>query len=175
MINREECVLIGKITKKQGFTGQVVILGDTTLLNAKALPESVFIDIDGRLIPFFISSAEQQSRKSILISFMDITDILLDRILQKDVYVLKSYLEGAPEAAAAVEINGYEVYDEKHGFIGIADQLLNREIQPLLVLLRNDTEIMIPWTSAIIIRTDHQGRKILTKIPDGLLDIYLNG
>lgn len=174
MINRKECVLIGKITKKQGFTGQVVILGDTTLLNAEALPESVFIMIDDRLVPFFIASAEQQSKKSILVRFMDMTEILLDRILQKKVYVLESDLEGTPEAVAAVEINGYEVYDKKHGFVGIADQLLDREIQPLLVVRRNDTEIMIPWTSEIIIRTDHKGRKILTKVPDGLLDIYLN-
>lgn len=173
MITYEECILLGNITKKQGFENKVVILGNAHSLKANSLPESVFISIDGKLIPFCIYSAEQQSKKSLIVRFMDISDQLIERILKKDVYVLKNEIEISVEKAGIADINGFDVYDKNLGLIGKAVQLIEREIQPILIVLSKNTEVMIPWTDEIIIRTDFKRKRIDAIIPDGLLDLYL--
>lgn len=49
----DDCYYLGKVTKKHGFKGNLIIHLDTDEPELYNTLESVFIEIDGSLIPFF--------------------------------------------------------------------------------------------------------------------------
>ncbi|MFO7722846.1 MAG: hypothetical protein R6V49_06445, partial [Bacteroidales bacterium] len=87
MIPREDCILLGKITKKRGFEGQLLIRLDHQDYLKHKIPESVFIEIQGRLVPFFIESLKKNPPASVIVTLSDLNETLLERILQCNVFV----------------------------------------------------------------------------------------
>ena len=70
MITREDCSVIGTITKTHGLQGNVIITSDTDLLERYA-DEPVFILLDGAPVPFFISEdgLSVRNHKSYIVKF----------------------------------------------------------------------------------------------------------
>jgi 16S rRNA processing protein RimM len=178
MIARKDCILAGEITKKWGYDGELIIRLATESDPDFRLPESVFVEIQGKLIPFFIASSRRQGKSAMVVHFLDTTETLLKRMLQQKVFIPLPP-EGSPSgsliaASDQTTIIGYDVTDKKMGSIGKVQELIDREIQPLLSVQFNGTEILIPFAPEIIQKIDHHRRKIRINAPDGLIDLYLN-
>lgn len=48
------------------------------------------------------------------------------------------------------EIVGYEVIDERYGTVGIAEEVLERLMQPVLKIKKGKVEVMLPITNDAI-------------------------
>ncbi len=176
MPSHEDHILIGKITKKWGFKGQVIILFERFIHQKTTLPESVFIEIQGRLVPFFVETFQKNAQQSAVVQFKDMTDTLLERILNCNVYVDASdyALMKKPAGQTVSSFSGYSVTDTERGSLGIVDHLIERDIQPLLVIHGRGAEILIPFTEEIITRIDHKKKELFISAPDGLLDLNMD-
>lgn len=71
------------------------------------------------------------------------------------------------------EIPGFTVLDAVHGEIGIAKEVLDRPVQPVLIIRQGYEEILIPLTNAIIQKIDRSRKELHIHAPEGLIDIYL--
>ncbi|WP_316929035.1 ribosome maturation factor RimM [Nitritalea halalkaliphila] len=71
------------------------------------------------------------------------------------------------------DLVGFEVQDEQHGSIGTVDALYDLQTQNLLGVTYRGKEVLIPITDGILIRVDQRERKVYTRLPEGLLDLYL--
>lgn len=71
------------------------------------------------------------------------------------------------------EIPGYKVIDAEHGEIGIAKEVIERIIQPVLLIKKGFTEILIPITDHTIQKVDREKKELHVVTPEGLIDIYL--
>jgi 16S rRNA processing protein RimM len=173
MIPREDCLLLGKITKKWGFEGALLVrLTHQENLKNK-IPESVFIDIQGKLVPFFIVNSREHPPTGLIVRLSDTSETVLQRLLQCNVYVKDT--QWIEQQVDARTIEGYEVIDKTFGSIGVVCEILEREIQPLMVVINDKREeILIPFDEEIILKTDHRRRRVMIQAPDGLIDLYLN-
>ena len=57
MSHREDCFYIGRIVKKYGFKGEVVLKLDTDVPEAYSQMESLFLLRAGAMVPFFIEKS----------------------------------------------------------------------------------------------------------------------
>jgi 16S rRNA processing protein RimM len=71
------------------------------------------------------------------------------------------------------EIPGFKVIDEVHGELGVAKEVMDRPVQPVLIIKRGYDEILIPLIEGAVQRVDREKRELHVKTPEGLVDLYL--
>lgn len=71
------------------------------------------------------------------------------------------------------EIPGFKVVDEVHGEIGTVKEVMERSVQPVVIIKQGYEEILIPITDHIIQKVDRENKTLFIKAPEGLIDLYL--
>lgn len=180
-MKQEDCYYLGTLKKTHGVKGGLMVAIENTIpLNIKET-ELMFIEIDGALVPFFIdkngiSLDSTGQMKSAIVGFDEIHSIEeASAYTDCKVYLPASHLEfREPDSNNEhLSLVGFAVIDESKGNIGILDEIVDIPQNPILRVIRNEKEILIPLTDEIIRSFDEQKREIYIKIPQGLLDIYL--
>ncbi len=171
-MNNSEYREIGTLVKLHGFKGEYVMVSDSMISEEIENWESVFIEIDGLPIPFFIDSLRITSESSVVIGFNDINsqevakEFVSCKILQ--LYTLANYAE---ETSINQELKDYAVIDKTVGNIGVVNQLLDYNHNLLLQIMNGDDEILIPVSGNVIVNIDHVAKQIFIDAPEGLINL----
>jgi 16S rRNA processing protein RimM len=174
-MTKEECFFLGYTVKLHGYKGEISIKLDVDFPEDYKNLESVFIEINDQLIPFFITSIKLKDKGFAVVSFEGITTIeqaesLLSSNLYLPLFVLPA-LSG--NKFYFHEIVGFAVTDKIHGDIGIVKEVLDFPNQAVLQVFKDKKEILIPATDEIIIDVDRKTKTVHTDAPEGLIDLYL--
>jgi 16S rRNA processing protein RimM len=173
MIRKEDSLLLGTITKPHGTKGSLLLL----LRNIKAEDikkrESVFVAIDGLLVPFFIESFKINTSESLILKFEGVlSETEAKTFAGKDVYMEAGHLKRKRHSESKLpDLKGYKVIDEALGFIGIAGEIADIEYNPLLIVHNEKKEFLIPVHEDIILAIDKKAKEIRIQAPEGLLDL----
>ncbi len=96
-MNKSDTQLIGTLAKLHSFKGRYLLISETVLNERINNWESVFLEIEGLLVPFFIDYLSIASESSAIIGFEDIdSSEKAKEFLSSKVYQLAS-LSGAAE------------------------------------------------------------------------------
>lgn len=172
----KDCFYLGKITKKYSFKGELIISLDTDEPEIYKNLKTVFININGRLIPYFIEKSKSQKKATLRVKFEDInSEEEALSIINKEVYLP---LENLPELKGKKfyyhEIIGYNVVDTNHGNIGLIIKVEDKTSQSIFIIKNNGKEILIPVNDNIIQMINRKNKTIHITAPNGLIDLYLN-
>lgn len=171
----DSCYELGYISKPHGLNGDVSIIIDADIPENYKKLESVFIEIDKQLVPFFIKKIKLSGNKAIL-SLEESTHIDFAKKLKGAKLFLP--LEFLPELEDDQfyfhELIGYSVEDSQLGAIGIITTIYDAGPQDLLAVDHKGKEVLIPINDETLIEVDKTNSIIQVSIPDGLLDIYLD-
>tara|TARA_B100001113_G_scaffold74296_1_gene57795 strand:- start:3507 stop:4034 length:528 start_codon:yes stop_codon:yes gene_type:complete len=175
-VELKDCFYLGKITKKYSFKGELIISLDTDEPEIYKNLKTVFININGRLIPYFIEKSKSQKKATLRVKFEDInSEEEALSIINKEVYLP---LENLPELKGKKfyyhEIIGYNVVDTNHGNIGIIIKVEDKTSQSIFIIKNNGKEILIPVNDNIIQMINRKNKTIHITAPNGLIDLYLN-
>jgi 16S rRNA processing protein RimM len=165
-------ILLGLITKVSGFGGVVSIKLERSLSENIPLTESVFLEIEGRPVPFFISSSEYSGAGTLKLKFdrYDSDDVV------EELIGAKVYLTGSPEKGKIKSdlksLDGFNVYDQDDRFVGSITEVIPNPAQLLLrITSPENREILIPLHENLIIGIDKRKKEIIMDIPEGLTEI----
>ena len=174
-MNKENCFLVGHISKLHGYNGKLVIITSTFLSSDFTKKESVFIEINAQLIPFFIEEFNPSGKTSIIVSFQDIdSDLKAKALVKCNVYLPLSDMPIQKDKKGELsELIGFSVIDDAHGEIGIISSILEMPQQQLLEIKKGIKEILIPANENIIYKIDVTKKIVYINAPDGLIEIYL--
>lgn len=172
--DKENYFQLGRVIKVHGYKGEVVILLDTDRPEYYATLESIFLNIDNSLVPFWIKNIHINDNLAI-VSFEDITERdEAIKLLKKEVFLPMQDLHALEENDFYFhEIIGFSVHDQKHGDIGMVEDVLERPEQELIRILKDKKEILIPLTDDMIRKVDRKNKVLHLITPDGLIDLYL--
>lgn len=173
---KEEQYYLGKILKTFGNDGRVMVHLDVDDPSEYLEMESVFLDLHGERIPFFIESVELRNNNKAVIAFEDFkTADDAESLTGLEMYLpaaVLPLLEG--NNFYYHEIIGFLVIDEHYGEIGFISDVLDLPHQSLFQIYKGDTEILIPVVDEIITEVDREHKTLHIAAPDGLIDIYLH-
>ena len=174
-MQKEDCFYLGKIVKKYSFKGELLVKLDTDDPIIYTKMESVFIDKNKNLIPFFIERSSLHKSTLLRVKFEDIdNEEDADKLLKSELYLPLEFL---PQLTGNKfyyhEIFGFEAEDLSFGLIGIIKGVNDSTNQAILEIDRNGSEILIPLIDDFIKSVDREQKKIILKVPEGLIDIYL--
>ena len=174
-MQKEDCFYLGKIVKKYSFKGELLVKLDTDDPSIYTKMESVFIDKNKSLIPFFIERSSLHKSTLLRVKFEDIdSEEDADKLLKSELYLPLEFL---PQLTGNKfyyhEIVGFEAEDLSFGLVGIVKGVNDTTNQAILEIERNGSEILIQLIDDFIKSVDRELKKIILEVPEGLIDIYL--
>jgi 16S rRNA processing protein RimM len=164
----------GKVLKTSGSSGELIISFDTEDISKFKKLESVFILLQGNLVPFFIDHIEFKARNQAIVKLLDIESIEDTNLLAGSKLFLPNTFKPRKKRRTAYDfdLDGYTVVDRVHGEIGIVAGILELPMQELLQVMNGGKEILIPLVDEIVLSADHKKRILEIDAPEGLIEIY---
>lgn len=171
-MSKEKYLFLGSIRKTYGVSGALVIQTSGSAFRFKKSWETVFIEIDGILVPFFIESWEQTDASSIIIKIDQFNDKeTASGYVHRNIYCMKTDLAGHTRKVAVGLLQGFSIWDKKTGDIGIVKEYHEIKDNPLFLVSGRDKEYYIPANPDFITRIDTREKIIFMVLPEGLADI----
>jgi 16S rRNA processing protein RimM len=166
-------ILLGRIAKVSGYEGAVTVKLEKIFSENIPQMESVFLEIEGRPVPFFISDSKYSNADILKLTFdgydspeevreftgcrVFLTTVLPDDN-QQDEYIQS--------------LIGYTVLMKGNGLLGSIKEVIQNTGQWLLNIISiENKEILIPFHEDIIVRIDNKKKVIVLDIPEGLTEI----
>jgi 16S rRNA processing protein RimM len=171
----DDCFYIGYITKTKGLKGEVQIFFEYADPDDLKF-NSVFIEINSKLVPFFISSYTLRQNQTGNFFFDEVDTIeKAEKLIRKKVYLPNSEKpEKDTQDLSFSDLKGFMVHDEHHGDLGEIINIHEYPQQYIAVVSYRFREIMFPLNDNIIQSIDDEQKILKVSLPDGLIDIYLN-
>ena len=174
-MQKEECFYLGKIVKKYSFKGELLVRLDSDDPEIYEQLESVFVELDHRLIPFFIEHAQLHKSSLLRVQFEDVqSEEDAEALLGKELYLPLDLL---PKLTGNKfyyhEVIGFVVIDQTFGPVGKIRKINDTTNQALFVIDREGKEVLIPINDDFIKQVDRDNREVRVAVPEGLIDLYL--
>ena len=175
ILKKEDCFYLGKIVKKYSFKGELLAKLDTDEPELYDQLETVFIDLKGNLVPFFVESSQLHKSNLLRLNFEDVkSEADADALIKSELYLpleLLPKLEG--DKFYFHEVIGFTIKDKNFGEVGILTGINDTTAQALFEIDRNGIEILIPMNDEFIDKVDRKNKIIIVNTPEGLIDLYL--
>ena len=174
-MTKEECFYLGRIVAKFSFKGEVLIKLDTDEPETYTEMESVFVEYNENLVPFFIERSYLHKSTLLRAKFEDIdTEVDAEDMIGTEVYLPLTLLPKLPEDKFYFhEIIGFDVIDAQHGNIGKIVSINDTTSQALFEIDKDGKQILIPMNDQFIDKLDKKNKTINVITPEGLIDLYL--
>lgn len=174
-MRKEECFYLGKIAKKFSFKGEVLIYLDTDEPELYENLESVFVDHNKHLVPFFIETSSLHKNDFLRVRFEDVnSEEEADALLGNGIYLPLTML---PKLTGNKfyfhEVIGFEIEDKRLGVFGKITSINDSTAQPLFEVLNGEVEILVPMIDNFLVKIDRENKKVIMDLPEGLVEMYL--
>lgn len=173
-MRKDECFYLGKIAKKFSFKGEVLCYLDTDEPEMYQNLESVFVQMNRNLVPFFIEQSSLHKDKFLRVKFEEVdSEVEAENLLGSELYLPLSML---PQLEGNQfyyhEIIGFKVVDQRLGDIGTIHSIIENTAQPLFELFKGEKQILIPMIDDFIVEVNRSKKEITMNTPVGLVDLY---
>lgn len=171
----EDCYWVGEIRKAHGIKGEVKAYFDVHYLEEYLDMESVYLLNEDKLIPFFINKMRAIGPNLAILSLRDI-------VTRNDAEAINGYgmylpLDQLPELAEGQfyyhDVIGFTVEDKSAGVLGEVKEFREMPAHDLMVMRYKGADVLIPVTKEFVIEADSTNKKIITNLPEGLVEVYI--
>jgi len=173
-MTKDDCYELGKVVKTHGLKGELSIFLDVDVPEEYEELASLLVERDGQLVPYFVESLNLQGQRGI-VKLEEVGDINAASELVG--CTLWMTLDNLPELEEDQfyyhEIVGYSVIDEATGPLGPVAGVATLPHQDLLVVDHLGHEVLIPINDDIVLGHDAEAKTLTVRLPEGLLDVYL--
>lgn len=176
-MTKDECFYLGKIVTKYSFKGELLIKLDTDEPESYLTTESILVEQNQKLIPFFIEASSLHKSTLLRVQLEDVnSEEAADELIGLSVFLpLKELPDLADDQFYYHEIIGFTAFDEKFGEIGSITGVNDSTPQALFEIQHpNGKEILIPVNDSFIQKIDKPNRSFYFQTPEGLIEMYLD-
>lgn len=173
-MTREDCILLGSIAKTHGVRGELIIRTASNSFDLEQDWESIFLQIEGILVPFFISGLRPFKSDEWVVKFdwyEDKTEA--DKLVGYPVWVQRELMAeaevGEEEEVFLDELVGYAFIDIASGKKGIISEYLDIPDNPLFEVKIGNEKKLVPAREELIVDVNSTKREIDFELPEGLI------
>jgi 16S rRNA processing protein RimM len=174
-MTKNECFNLGYIAKRVGNYGDVSFVLDVDTPGSYQKLESVFVELNNTLVPFFIKKIQLRGNTAV-VSIEGIDTIeKAEEIIKSSLYLPLSFLPPLKGKKFYFhEMPGYTVVDKTYGEIGVVEKILDFPQQVIFQIKKGEQEILIPAKEEFIININRSSKVLEVDAPEGLIDLYIN-
>jgi 16S rRNA processing protein RimM len=171
---REETISLGSIIKIHALKGELLLTTELDLDENQIDTEWVFLEFEGQPVPFFVEYLNVTGPSNAILKVEEINSIdQAKEWLGRNVLIPSASIKKIKVKSPDIHIlQGFQVIDEKKGILGKVNAILELQNNPLIQILENEKEILIPLSDSIILKIDNKKRILHIRAPEGLIDLY---
>lgn len=171
-MNKQDCFFLGTIVSKFSFKGEILLKVDSDEIEFKNL-KTLFLETDGALVPFEIENVMLHKSSLLRLRLENIdSEEKAIRILRSKVYLPKKDL---PKLSGNKfyfhEIINFSVIDNNYGDIGTVVRVNDQTSQPILIVSKNDKELMIPLVDEFLVEVKRKEKQLIFNLPEGITEL----
>lgn len=172
-MNKDQCFYLGSVAKLHGYKGELSLFLDVDYPEQYAKMESVFVDLNNQLVPFFIERIKYAGKQFIHVKFEGIsTESQAKELLKKELYLPLTLLPKlADHQFYYHEVIGFKVVDKRLGEIGQVTEIIEHPTNPLIVIQKDQQESIVPLNDQFIKQVDKKEQCIFVNTPEGLIEV----
>ncbi len=165
-------ILLGRIIKASGYKGAVYVKLEKNFTENIPDIESVFLEIEGRPVPFFISAYEYAGGDILKLAFDGYESV--DRV--SEFTGCKLFITADIQESESVEdpdsLEGFRVMLSSGKYLGKVGEMIFNSGQWLMSIVSPENrEILVPFHPDLVISIDNKNMIIVMVIPEGLTEI----
>jgi 16S rRNA processing protein RimM len=167
-------ILLGKIAKVYGFDGTVTVKLEKDLKAGITELKSVFLETEGKQVPFIISESDYQGGDILRLKFDGYDTVeKVTGFTGCRVFLTSDTTSKKPDKDPG-DLRGYMVWLADNRLLGIVTEVIENPGQWLFnVNTTKGEEILIPLHEDLIIGIDKRKKIIRMDLPEGLTEINL--
>jgi 16S rRNA processing protein RimM len=174
-MTKEECFNLGYISRRVGNKGELAFILDVDMPSRYQKLESVFVELNNSLIPFFIKKMQLRGNMAtVTIDGIDTIDRAEELVKAGLFLPLSSLPKLSGKKFYFHELPGFTVIDKNYGEIGIVERVLEFPHQAVFQIKKGTQEILIPVKDEFIISINRDEKRLEVDAPEGLIDIYIS-
>lgn len=137
--------------------------------------ESIFIEIDEQLVPFFIAEIDYINEETAIVGFDDIEDEnKVKEFIGCRLYLPNELMPEDIDTGSALQyIIGFSVIDSNYGEIGTIKDILQYSYNQILQVFKGGNEILIPVSEEIIDEINIEKKIVKISAPEGLIEVNI--
>jgi len=172
-VQKKDCYQLGFIFKAYGVKGALSCITDFQLSEEIVKTwESIFLEIEGILVPFFIEQIDIKAKNSFIVKLEDIDDETATKeYLKLPIYISKEKISNASKEIEIAMLINYTMFDADGEKIGKITDVIEYPSQWMFCVNYKNKEILIPAQEEFIEEIDEENNKIIISLPEGLLDL----
>ena len=168
MIKEDEVYKIGRSGKPHGISGEVTLRFSDDVFD-RVDADYLVLMVDGILVPFFIEEYRFRSDEVALVKFEDIdTKDRASELTGCDVFFPRHLADAGDDVLTWSQIVGYDIVDV------LSDKTIGRieavDETTINTLLELSDGTLIPAADEFIEDIDHEERKLMMRLPEGLVN-----
>ncbi len=169
-----DCFRLGTVTKTRGLKGELQVFIDFDEPE-KLKFKSLFLEIGGKLVPYFITLFKLPMKNVAYLQLEDIDTIEKAALLvKKDVFLPNKIKPKKKKSEFGLkDLLHFIAVDEHEGELGEIIEIQEYPQQFIATVPYKNCEILFPLNETIIKNIDVVKGVVLVDLPEGLLDVYL--
>jgi 16S rRNA processing protein RimM len=171
-IPKVDCEKIGFFRKTHGVRGELVLEFEEQYEYSVEEAERFFVEIEGLLVPFFISDEglRFRSAKSVIVKFDWVdTETYAKRLVGQTAWLYKSEVVDMPEESSA-SFENFLLLDKNIGVIGKIEAIEDYSGNIVLTVSYQGGEVLIPFHEEMLVEINEEQKTMILDLPDGILE-----
>jgi len=138
--------------------------------------DTVFIEIAGKLVPYFVSSIKYLQKNAAYLVLEDVDTIeKASALIRKDIFLPnKLKPKKKKQEFTLLDLVGFTAIDENEGELGVITDIHQYPKQLIAAVTYKNCEVLFPLNEEIIKGIDVVSEILTVDLPEGLLEIYLD-
>ena len=169
-MTRDKCLLLGTISKTHGVRGELIIRVTNPSFEPDENWESLFLQIDGILVPFFISSLYAPKADEWYVCFCDYDNKeSAQNLVGSAVWIQKDLMAKAGEKIYMDDLTGYLLINISTGKRAQNNDFLDIPGNPVFEITLEGNSLLVPAQDEMIEEIDQESRKLVMRLPEGIM------
>jgi 16S rRNA processing protein RimM len=172
-MKKDDHYALGSLLKTSGIKGEIILKFTNDCPEEIQKLESIFIDVDNKLVPFFIEEIRPKSGNTATVKLEGLDDeIESSEFVGAEFYISYDQVkEHQFESDEYIDVAGYKVFDQNNMCIGEVLEFIDISENPLLSIQSEKGEFLVPAKDELIIEMNDHLKEIHLIVAEGLLDM----
>ena len=174
-MTREDLLVIGRIARPHGLTGEVVIRETPLDANEFRKLQQVTLDLPGRGLRSGLRvSSVRDFKDALLVCFAGTDNVdKANKIRGASVLVAREAMPAiSSDEVYYFELVGLIVVDESGNILGKVTKVLPTAGHEVLEVETEDEPILLPYHPEVVLGWERDARRLTVRLPAGLREIY---